>query len=177
MGSARERSGGNAVFTSAMVVLGLVVMPAQDGAQGSAPPPAPLPPSQILADSPTPIAQTVEPGMPVDSSYAVGTVDSCSAGTCAGPCRCQNGWFCGGCNMPQHMAYYPSLHGYYYFRPHSVVQVRQQQDFVSGWGGDRRHPYANTIFRQVYAQLAAQDAAAIAPQDLPAPPPLGGSAQ
>lgn len=89
----------------------------------------------------------------------------CPGGGCHGPggCFCCR-WICGTCNMPPHYAYYPSMHGYYYFRPYHHSHIPRQQQFVAGWGGDPRNPYANEIFQRVYAEYEAERAAGESPQ-------------
>ncbi len=59
--------------------------------------------------------------------------------------------------MHPHYAYFPAMHGYYYFRPYHHRHLLDQQALVTGWGGDSRHPYANKIFQQVYAQYKAEN--------------------
>lgn len=65
------------------------------------------------------------------------------------------GYFHSTCDMPQHHPYFPPMHGYYYFRPYHPSHVRWQQEFVASYGGDRRNPYSNDIFKVVYAEFAA----------------------
>ncbi len=64
-------------------------------------------------------------------------------------------WLHGSCDMPPRYPYFPSMHGYYYFRPYHQMHVTQQQAVVIGWGGDARHPYGNEIFKKVYAEYRA----------------------
>ncbi len=47
------------------------------------------------------------------------------------------------------------MNGYYYFRPYNHRHVAEQQQTVAKWGGDPRNPYANEVFRQVYAEYKA----------------------
>ncbi len=81
-----------------------------------------------------------------------------SLGCCEGqphpPC-CGSQWICSTCDMPPHYAYYPPLHGYYYFRPYNHAHIPQQQQLVEYWGGDPRNPYANEVFKRVYAEYEA----------------------
>jgi hypothetical protein len=58
-------------------------------------------------------------------------------------------------DMPPHYPYYPEMHGYYYFRPYNYVHVPQQQEFVGSFGGDRRDPYSNELFKVIYAEFKA----------------------
>ena len=58
-------------------------------------------------------------------------------------------------DMPPHYAYYPAMHGYYYFRPYNDMHVTSQQEFVSSFGGDRRDPYSNEFFKVIYAEFQA----------------------
>jgi hypothetical protein len=58
-------------------------------------------------------------------------------------------------DMPQHYPYFPEMHGYYYFRPYNYVHVPQQQEFVGSYGGDRRDPYSNELFKVIYAEFKA----------------------
>jgi len=65
--------------------------------------------------------------------------------------------------MFQHYPYYPSMHGYYYFRPYHQSHLARQQAFVMRFGGDPRHPYANEVFGQVYAAYRADGGASAPP--------------
>ncbi len=47
--------------------------------------------------------------------------------------------------MPQHMAYFPDSHGYYYFKPYNFQHLPQHQQFVASFGGDTRNPYDISI--------------------------------
>jgi hypothetical protein len=49
--------------------------------------------------------------------------------------------------------YAPPVPGTYYFRPYSVIGLRDQQADVMLWGGDPRAPYANEVFQRVYSEL------------------------
>jgi hypothetical protein len=97
----------------------------------------------------------------VPQAEAVQQVDGCetSCGDAPGCCEtCSCGRGCGlgtpgeacCCRMPQHYAYFPPLHGYYYFRPYHPSHIEVQQQRVITWGGDPRNPYANEIFQTVY---------------------------
>jgi hypothetical protein len=76
------------------------------------------------------------------------------ARSCCGCGRCTTGfwrkWHCGTCAMPPHYAYFPQMHGYYYFRPYHPSHVALHRDMARQWGGDPRNPYDNAIFQQVY---------------------------
>ncbi|KKL45438.1 hypothetical protein LCGC14_2355690, partial [marine sediment metagenome] len=124
---------------------------------------------------PEPLSIDVAVAVSDASSSVEVDCDSCevSAGTdacgCEGSCvDCFWGqWIHSTCNMPQHHAYYPPLHGYYYFRPYHPGHLAAQQQFVGQWGGDVRHPYTNQIFQTVYAEYQAEHPAAPAPESEP----------
>ena len=90
--------------------------------------------------------------------------DVCESPGGPGACGCEGScvdcfwgqWIHSTCNMPQHHAYYPPLHGYYYFRPYHPGHLAAQRQFVMQWDGDIRHPYSNQIFQTVYAQYQAE---------------------
>ena len=92
------------------------------------------------------------------SGCATGTCGTCcdsgGCGSCAGGACCRKP--CAACLMSQHHAYFPPMHGYYYFRPYHHSHVRQQQALVGSWGGNIAHPYANEIFETVYQQYKAE---------------------
>jgi hypothetical protein len=69
-------------------------------------------------------------------------------------CWCH--WWCSPCDLSHHLPYYPPAHGYYYFRPYNLANLRAQQEVVVSWGGDPRNPYSNEIFQRVYAELEAE---------------------
>ncbi len=95
-----------------------------------------------------------------------------------GPCGCESSygtsfwaqWLHSTCDMPQHHAYFPPLHGYYYFRPYHPGHLTRQQRFVTGWGGDARHPYANHVFEAVYAEYETERRASMSSQAYRLPP-------
>ncbi len=60
------------------------------------------------------------------------------------------------CTMGQHHAYFPPMHGYYYFHPYQHSHVWQHQAFAQLWGEDPAHPYANRVFEMVYEQYRAE---------------------
>ena len=53
------------------------------------------------------------------------------------------------CSMPPHYPYFPSMHGYYYFRPYHHSHLAEQQNLAAQWGEDPRMPYANVMLKQV----------------------------
>ncbi|MHB8902353.1 MAG: hypothetical protein ACYC6Y_26640 [Thermoguttaceae bacterium] len=86
-----------------------------------------------------------------------GCQGACASGRCGSCCPgCGSCRIGSTCNMGQHHAYYPPLHGYYYFIPYHPSHVRQQQQLVLSWGGNPSHPYANELFEQVYRQYKAE---------------------
>jgi hypothetical protein len=56
-------------------------------------------------------------------------------------------------DMVQHMPFFGTTHGYYYFRPYHVMHVFSQQELATRWGGDPRNPYDNTQFQRIYEQM------------------------
>jgi hypothetical protein len=135
--------------------------------------------------SPTPIT---EDETQVDASQPASCCDSgcCCNDQCDGCCgrdRCRCLLGCGlcrclhhlyrclnsTCDMFPHYAYFPPMHGYYYFRPYHHSHLAQQQTSVTGWGGDPRNPYANEIFQRVYAEYQAEKGEA-PPTPVPAAP-------
>lgn len=74
------------------------------------------------------------------------------------------------CNMPQHWAYFPALHGNYYFRPYSAIDIPAQQQMVTRWGGNPRHPYESDLFNK--ARMEVTEARAKG-EGIDAPLPLG----
>jgi hypothetical protein len=79
-------------------------------------------------------------------------------------------------NLIQHMPYYPTGHGYYYFRPYNYQHVRYHQEQVTAWGGDPRNPMSNHVFDRVYAELEAErpDLYSDELPEVPSLPPLPG---
>ena len=132
-------------------------------------------PGKLMLDRSSTATGEINPTVvPDDAAYGAAHGGSgatcpepCLACTTAGPCDCQTSshakfcfwgpWFCGTCDMPQHHPYSPPLHGYYYFRPYHPSHLREQQQFVAGWGGDVRNPYDNEIFKTVRAQRSTND--------------------
>ncbi len=54
--------------------------------------------------------------------------------------------------MSQHHAYFPPMHGYYYFRPYHHSHIEAQQQVAAGWGLNPNNPYDNQFFQAIYAQ-------------------------
>jgi hypothetical protein len=82
---------------------------------------------------------------------------------CGLSCCCLSGHTC--CipfkttgDLVQHMPFFGTTHGYYYFRPYHVMHVFSQQELATRWGGDPRNPYDNSGFQRIYEQngVAAQ---------------------
>ncbi len=150
--------------TQMVVFLGLVLLGGGQPADDRSP-----------SDAPAPVAQQTEPA---EAPSCCAPCDHCCHhGRCGheSVCRwmiremCLGPLFHGDCNMVPHTAYFPELHGYYYFRPYHYSHIRQHQEFVSSFGEDPRAPYANTIFQQVYKQMTAKGSGSAAPQRLPFP--------
>jgi hypothetical protein len=74
--------------------------------------------------------------------------------------------------MPQHMAYYPAMHGYYYFHPYHHTHVVYQQEFAGRFGLDVRNPYSNDFFKAIYAEYRASQREQGA-ENVPVPRPTG----
>ena len=72
--------------------------------------------------------------------------------------------------MPQHYAYYPPMHGYYYFHPYHYSHVPAHQDFAGRIGIDPRNPYANDFFKTVYAEYRSSQFRADAATSVPMAP-------
>ena len=58
--------------------------------------------------------------------------------------------------MAQRLEYWPTEHGYYYFRPYNLVHVRDQREIARSWGEDPRNPYDHKVFDRVYDALKAE---------------------
>lgn len=127
-----------------------------------------------MAGAPAPVA---DPGM--DYSYGDGGYAGEGGGDCGGGCggcgrRCGLGGCraCGCCaalwqhglcvpckttgDLVQHMPFFGTTHGYYYFRPYHVMHVFSQQELATRWGGDPRNPYDNTMFHRIYDQMGVE---------------------
>ena len=61
-------------------------------------------------------------------------------------------WACARVRLP-HLAYPPPVPGSYYFRPYSVIGLRDNQADALLWGGDPRDPYSNDLFQRVYSEI------------------------
>ena len=138
--------------TQMALFLGLVLLAGGQPGQDSSP-----------SDKPAPVAKQVETPEVVDASCCEPCCPSCGSrcgheSVCCWMIRemCLGPLFHGDCNMVPHAAYFPELHGYYYFRPYHFSHIRLHQEFVSSFGEDPRAPYANTVFQQVYRQLQAK---------------------
>lgn len=127
-------------------------------------PPIPMGESVIVGEE-----MVVEEGMGLDGSEMVeGCAHSCGQGcvqgcgacnSCGcGDCECGHGCCHACCQMPQHHAYYPAMHGYYYFRPYHHAHLQQQKLSAVSWGEDPRAPYANQVFQRVYQEYRAERA-------------------
>lgn len=66
-------------------------------------------------------------------------------------CRCRTT-----CNMYQHYPYFPTFHGYYYFRPYHWTYIRRDQEIAARLGEDPRFPYQTTVFDYVYDALGIE---------------------
>ena len=88
---------------------------------------------------------------------------------CACGCGCCDFRCCPCCQMFPHYAYYPPMHGYYYFRPYHHSHVPTQQLLVTQWGGDPRNPYSNQVFQAIYASSGKGEAS---PRSIPTPATL-----
>jgi hypothetical protein len=71
-------------------------------------------------------------------------------------CRCCCVPLCTTGDMVQHMPFFGTTHGYYYFRPYHVMHVFSQQELATRWGGDPRNPYDNTMFHRIYEQMGVE---------------------
>ena len=67
-------------------------------------------------------------------------------------------WWCSPGDMVQHLAYYPTLHSYYYARPYHPMQLPHHAGVADSHGTDPRNPYDNRIFEKVYASLKEEKA-------------------
>lgn len=86
------------------------------------------------------------------SSQPCGPVADGRKDACPGPefTRPWWSWWKTPCDRVPHNAYPPVVPGSYYFRPYSVIQLRENQADVMLWGGDPRNPYSNELFQRVY---------------------------
>lgn len=60
-------------------------------------------------------------------------------------------------NLIPHFPYYPAFHGYYYFRPYNIQNVREHRAIIHRLGGTRQSPYSTGMFEPVYAANANTD--------------------
>lgn len=133
---------------------------------------------------PTPAPAAMNNGIsPVPMSSAGMVSGNCptSGVPCEGGAPCGAGGGCGlgsywghggkACGLVQHHAYYPPMHGYYYFHPYHHEHVPMQQAFASSFGLDPRNPYSNDFFKAIYAEYrASQREPAIEEVPHPLPP-------
>jgi hypothetical protein len=142
---------------------------------------------------------------PAQTNSVVSSPAPCGSSACAGSCghaggcrlrgrggrggRGGSGGAMGGenpwcfCQMPQHLSYFPEMHGYYYFRSYNWTHIAEHQRIASEWGEDPRNPYGRQLFEQVYADyLAEKDAEMeplvdplVEPEDAVVPLPLEGN--
>jgi hypothetical protein len=94
--------------------------------------------------------------------------DACGGCCCLSKCCClfKCGCICSTGDLVQHMPFFGTTHGYYYFRPYHVMHVFSQQELATRWGGDARNPYDNTMFQKIYEQMgvaATLPASTVAP--------------
>lgn len=87
-----------------------------------------------------------------------GCIGGCFRGCFHQCCCCLSGHTCctplkGTGDLVQHMPFFGTTHGYYYFRPYHVMHVFSQQELATRWGGDARNPYDNSMFERVYQQM------------------------
>mgnify|MGYP000902144799 CR=1 FL=1 len=141
--------------------------------------PAPMPddpvPSpddlQPVPSQPIPLTEPQPNDDIVYASASDGNLMEAWCDPCCGRCRGGRARLIGStCNMPQHQAYFPPMHGYYYFRPYHHSHVPTQQTYARMWGEDPANPYANRIFQTVYEQYRAD--AAVAQPPIPEQPPV-----
>lgn len=55
-----------------------------------------------------------------------------------------------------HFPYEQEPKTYYYFRPYNYRHIATQIDDAQTWGADRKLPYSNAMFQEVYADLGMQ---------------------
>jgi len=115
---------------------------------------APVPPAPPPQASASPSDTLVQPDSDSEPCEENGRCDGRA-------CTCP---LCGACNMPQHYAYFPAMHGYYYFRPYHHSHIAKHQQIAASWGADPRFPYSNEIFKTVYAQYRKDRAQPAAPK-------------
>ena len=120
--------------------------------------PAPDPATVTSPIAPTPASPGPGSGYCPDAmNYGYGGCQGGCGGCAHGDCW-ENGifgWRFGDCNLVQHHAYYPAMHGYYYLRPYHHEHVPLQQAFTTSFGADMRNPYSNDFFKAIYAEYRA----------------------
>jgi hypothetical protein len=133
---------------------------------------APPIPSTVVVPGPAP---PVAAGSVAGAQPGRGSYPQCRYLGCSGPLACRECVYCG---EIQHYNYYPAMHGYYYFAPYNAIKVPFQQAFGGRFGGDPRVPYANGVFRTVYAAYWATHPAPCGelpdttrPEEVPPPEP------
>jgi len=104
-------------------------------------------------------------GAPTDDAGMYGSEGECggseSGHGCGHCCAFLHGC-CRSCglhapgDMVQHMPFFGTTHGYYYFRPYHVMHVFSQQELATRWGGDARNPYDNCMFQRIYEQMGVE---------------------
>ncbi len=128
----------------------------------------PVEPARFVAPEPTPADAAYdtsspfvhESGTATGTGYAFAEDGACPECCFADPCRVL-GHRAGRrligstCNMGQHHAYFPPMHGYYYFHPYHHSHIWNHQSFARMWGEDPANPYANRLFQTVYEQYRA----------------------
>lgn len=142
--------------------------------------------AQLISQVGSSAAPLAAPSHPPQNTDSIGFPDHpstvCPSGVNGGEPvgRLGRGWigyFQGSGNMPQHYAYFPAMHGYYYFHPYHYTQVVADQEFVSSFGGDRRNPYSNDFFKVIYAEYrAAEREGSPEPIATPLPAPIPSKA-
>lgn len=60
------------------------------------------------------------------------------------------------CDMFPHYAYYPRLHGYYYFRPYNYTAIAEHQQTAACMGLDPRMPYSLANFQRIDSTFPRQ---------------------
>lgn len=110
-----------------------------------------------LAAKPDPIPAKPDPTSLDDTGYAYASdnnwVDYCDdpyCRRCGGSGRAGRRLIGSTCTMGQRHAYFPPMHGYYYFHPYHHSHVREHQTFAQLWGEDPANPYSNRLFQTVY---------------------------
>jgi len=87
------------------------------------------------------------------------------------PAETYSSWYHDGSSMLPHLAYFPAMHGYYYFRPYALRHLQQHQTAIVRWGGDPRNPYANIVFRRLDNELSTTDPSPVPPEEIQTPYP------